>query len=131
MTTLPSALPASPHTLTVTPSKTPNAPDGTAYIRISGPHSAEWVNADDLRAALDKIDPHRPLTADDISDEMIERARWFNEHLSPETVRKMLTAALTEPTSPEEKVEGVLRRYWSGDINGDDLADRIVEEMNR
>ena len=73
----------------------------------------------------------RPLTADDINDEMIERARWFNEHLSPETIREVLTAALTEPTRPEEKVELVLRRYWSGDINGDDLADRIVEEMNR
>lgn len=72
----------------------------------------------------------RPLTAD-INDEMIERARWFNEHLSPETIREVLTAALTEPTRPEEKVELVLRRYWSGDINGDDLADRIVEEMNR
>lgn len=37
------------------------------------------------------------------------------------------------PTRPEgaEKVEAVLNQYWSGDINGDDLADRIVEEMNR
>ena len=30
-----------------------------------------------------------------------------------------------------EKVEAVLHQYWSGDINGDDLADRIAEEMNR
>lgn len=42
----------------------------------------------------------RPLTAD-ITDEMVERARWFNEHLSPETIREALTAALTEPTRPE------------------------------
>ena len=45
----------------------------------------------------------------------------------------ILRAALTEPTRPEgaEKVEAVLRQYWSGDINGADLADRIAEEMNR
>ena len=30
-----------------------------------------------------------------------------------------------------EKVEAVLHQYWSGDIDGDDLADRIAEEMNR
>ena len=43
-------------------------------------------------------------------------------------------AALTEPPArPEgaEKVEAVLHQYWSGDIDGDDLADRIAEEMNR
>ena len=43
-------------------------------------------------------------------------------------------AALTEPPArPEgaEKVEAVLHQYWSGDINGDDLANRIAEEMNR
>ena len=36
-------------------------------------------------------------------------------------------------TRPEgaEKVEAVLNQYWSGDINGDDLADRIAEELNR
>ena len=76
----------------------------------------------------------RPLTADDITDEMVERALMVNADLFPKTVRRMLTAALTEPpTRPEgaEKVEAVLHQYWSGDINGDDLADRIVEEMNR
>ena len=81
----------------------------------------------------------RALTADDITDEMIERARnapTFDGRLSPtpRLVREMLTAALTEPPArPEgaEKVEAVLNQYWSGDINGDDLADRIVEEMNR
>lgn len=92
----------------------------------------EWKDsAIKAMADLERAEQPRPLTADDITAEMIERALWFSENLSPEAVRKMLTAALTEPTRPEEKVEGVLRRYWSGDINGDDLADRIVEEMNR
>ena len=74
----------------------------------------------------------RPLTADDITDEMVERALMVNADLFPKTVRRMLTAALT-PARPEgaEKVEAVLHQYWSGDINGDDLADRIAEEMNR
>ena len=79
----------------------------------------------------------RPLTADDITDEMIERGRsayWgptYGGNVN-ERVRAILTAALA-PARPEgaEKVEAVLHQYWSGDINGDDLADRIVEEMNR
>ena len=81
----------------------------------------------------------RPLTPDDITDEMVERAlaverREYDGYTTePETMRELLTAALTEPSRPEgaEKVEAVLHQYWSGDINGDDLADRIVEEMNR
>ena len=80
----------------------------------------------------------RPLTPDDITDEMVERGRsayWgpaFGGSVE-ERVLAILTAALTEPTRPEgaEKVEAVLHQYWSGDINGDDLADRIAEEMNR
>ena len=80
----------------------------------------------------------RPLTPDDITDEMVERGR--SAYWGPacggsveERVLAILTAALTEPTRPEgaEKVEAVLHQYWSGDINGDDLADRIAEEMNR
>ena len=79
----------------------------------------------------------RPLTADDITDEMIERGRaafWGGDLTIAGRVRQVLTAALTEPpTRPEgaEKVEAVLHQYWSGDIDGDDLADRIAEEMNR
>ena len=80
----------------------------------------------------------RPLTPDASTDEMVERGRsayWgpaFGGSVE-ERVLAILTAALTEPTRPEgaEKVEAVLHQYWSGDINGDDLADRIVEEMNR
>ena len=78
----------------------------------------------------------RPFTADDITDEMIDRAyAWWegNSLADPAGMRAMLTAALTAPARPEgaEKVEAVLHQYWSGDINGDDLANRIAEEMNR
>lgn len=80
----------------------------------------------------------RPLTADDITYEMVKRAqreeeRQCGDWAAPTAMRRILAAALTEPTRPEgaEKVEVVLHQYWSGDINGDDLADRIAEEMNR
>ena len=80
----------------------------------------------------------RPLTPDAITDEMVERGRsayWGPAYGGSveERVLAILTAALTEPTRPEgaEKVEAVLHQYWSGDIDGDDLADRIAEEMNR
>ena len=78
-----------------------------------------------------------PLTPDAITNEMVERgqdAYWGNERTVEGRVRAILTAALTEPPArPEgaEKVEAVLHQYWSGDIDGDDLADRIAEEMNR
>ena len=87
------------------------------------------------RDEADKRNP-RPLTADDITDEMIDRAYawWEGNTLALRAgMRAMLAAALTEPPRPEgaEKVEAVLHQYWSGDIDGDDLADRIAEEMNR
>ena len=81
----------------------------------------------------------RPLTPDAITNGMVERGRsayWGPTYGGDvnERVRAILTAALTEPPKrPEgaEKVEAVLHQYWSGDIDGDDLADRIAEEMNR
>ena len=77
----------------------------------------------------------RPLTADDITDEMIERARkaWNRSAAIGNDLWRDVLAATLAPARPEgaEKVEAVLHQYWSGDINGDDLADRIVEEMNR
>lgn len=83
------------------------------------------------------VDDIKPLTADDITDEMIER--YWAAMRNPgsnydEAVRRALAAALTEPPTRAEgaeKVEAVLNQYWSGDIDGDNLADRIVEEMNR
>ena len=80
----------------------------------------------------------RPLTPDAITDEMVRRGAQAEtpagtRYLRPHEVLEVLTAALTEPTRPKgaEKVEAVLHQYWSGDIDGDDLADRIAEEMNR
>ena len=83
----------------------------------------------------------RPLTAADITDSHVLSARlkanslgWFRRFDAPtEEWRQILVAGLTEPTRPEgaEKVEAVLHQYWAGDINGDELANRIAEEMNR
>ena len=92
----------------------------------------------------------RPLTADDITDEARGRAYRAVAALSVSDwddisgvakgrAMALVEAVITEITRPEpptrpegaEKVEAVLHQYWSGDINGDDLADRIAEEMNR
>ena len=84
----------------------------------------------------------RPLTADDIEQLVTQnryrvadaiRALYPEEPMATDVLAHTVMTALTEPTRPEgaEKVEAVLHQYWSGDINGDDLADRIVEEMNR
>ena len=89
-------------------------------------------------AALADAESH-PLTPDAITDEMVERGRsayWGPAYGGSvdERVLAILIAALTDPPArPEgaEKVEAVLHQYWSGDIDGDDLADRIAEEMNR
>ena len=92
------------------------------------------------RAAETSKSP-RPLTPDDITDEMVERARnapSFDGRLSPtpRLVREMLTAALTEPpTRPEgaEEIEAVLREEWSfSDEDGGeeafaDLAGRLAQ----
>ena len=103
----------------------------------------------EYKDALEKAES-RPLTPDAITDEMVERAsHCLAMQQMPTTysrdpdvtadkfyddARDVLHAALTEPPArPEgaEKVEAVLHQYWSGDIDGDDLADRIAEEMNR
>ena len=91
----------------------------------------------EYKDALEKAES-RPLTPDDITDEMVRRGAQAEtpagtRYLRPHEVLEVLTAALTEPTRPKgaEKVEAVLHQYWSGDIDGDDLADRIAEEMNR
>ena len=64
---------------------------------------------------------------DDMSGVAKGRAMALAEAVITEIIRP------EPPARPEgaEKVEAVLHQYWSGDINGDDLADRIVEEMNR
>src|SRR5699024_11612130 len=69
--------------------------------------------------------PFRYLVADAI------RALCPEEPMATDVLAHAVMTALTGPTRPEERVEAVLHQYWSGDINGDDLANRIVEEMNR
>ena len=64
----------------------------------------------------DMLAQHRPLTPDDITDEMVERARnapSFDGRLSPtpRLVREMLTAALTEPPQPKTDVDR-LHALW-------------------
>ena len=102
--------------------------------------SEEWqTTAEEWEKRARAAKQPRPLAPDDITYEMVKRAQREEERqrgdwTAPTAMRHILTAALTEPpTRPEgaEKVEAVLHQYWSGDINGDDLADRIAEEMNR
>lgn len=83
----------------------------------------------------------RPLSAADITDEMIERARnapCFDGRISPSPgiVREILTAAMTEPPArPDgaEEIEAVLREEWSfSDEDGGeeafaDLAGRLAQ----
>ena len=80
----------------------------------------------------------RPLTPDAITDEMVKRALTVNADLRPKTVRRMLTAALTEPPKRPEGAErwedfliDSLDYQALTDQQITDLADRIAEEMNR
>ena len=80
----------------------------------------------------------RPVTVDDITDEMVERAwdRWID--LDPRDIHSMrlaLRAALTPPPSrPEgaEKIEAIIADQISGDVGPAtirDLANRIATEV--
>lgn len=97
----------------------------------------EWKDsAIKAMADLERAEQPRPLTPDAIESVLHDILPLSTEHLKADDIANIasdLHAALTEPTRPEgaEKVEAVLHQYWSGDINGDDLADRIAEEMNR
>src|SRR5699024_8405131 len=87
----------------------------------------------------------RPLTADDISDEMVERARnapSFDGRLSPtpRLVREMLTAALTEPPArPDgaEQFDAIVDSAIRGHSDITDpavvraISNALAEEMNR
>ena len=95
---------------------------------------AEKAEKDLTQAA----DTPRPLTPDAITDEMVERALVVNADLRPETVRRMLTAALTEPPARPEGADrwedfliDSLDYQALTDQQITDLADRIAEEMNR
>ena len=60
----------------------------------------------EYKDALERAES-RPLTPDAITDEMVERALMVNADLRPETVRRMLTAALTEPPARPEGAEDI------------------------
>ena len=131
---------------TVTLRRGPATPHDCALLKITysdGEIADCYVNTAWLRDRADQLaDTPRPLTADDIEQLVTQnryrvadaiRALYPEEPMATDVLAHAVMTALTEPTRPEgaEKVEAVLHQYWSGDINGDDLADRIVEEMNR
>ena len=94
------------------------------------------MHSEQIRTIVRLQENPRALTTDEIEAVLHDILPLTTARLGDEDIAEIafnLHAALTEPTRPEgaEKVEAVLHRYWSGDINGDDLADRIVEEMNR
>ena len=103
-------------------------------------HDAQQ-DADMSRAELESEQP-RPLTADDVTDEMIERARnapSFDGRLSPppRLVREMLTAALTEPPKRPEGAEDwedwLIEAMPHESMPDEDialLADRIAQRLN-
>ena len=76
----------------------------------------------------------RPLTADDITDEMVERAYAWGEgnSIAPRAgMRALLAAALAEPSRPEgaEEIEAVIRKVVPShpEDHYGDLADRLAE----
>ena len=105
--------------------------------------SEEWqATAEEWEKRARAAEQPRPLTPDAITDEMVERALMVNADLRPETVRRMLTAALTEPPARPEGAEDIEAafdtwehaEYLNGAIDAYDkraLADHIAEEMNR
>ena len=105
--------------------------------------SEEWqATAEEWEKRARAAEQPRPLTPDAITDEMVERALVVNADLRPETVRRMLTAALTEPPARPEGAEDIEAafdtwehaEYLNGAIDAYDkraLADHIAEEMNR
>ena len=126
---------------TVTLRRNTITPRGHALLKIehsSGLVADCYVDLAWLRDRADQLaDTPRPLTPDAITDEMVERALTVNADLRPKTVRRMLTAALTEPPRPEgaERWEDFLIDSLDYQALTDqqitDLADRIAEEMNR
>ena len=84
-----------------------------------------------LRKRAEKAEQPRPLAANDITDEMVERALMVNAALFPKTVRRMLTAALTEPpTRPEgaEEIEAYMRELVTShpEDHYGELADHLA-----
>ena len=75
----------------------------------------------------------RPLTADDITHEMVKRAQREEERqrgdwTAPAAMRRILTAALTEPTRPEgaEELARLIATADVGEWDCGDLADALL-----
>ena len=92
--------------------------------------------ADEERVRADAAES-RPLTPDDITDEMVKRGESYMKS-RPWTVSGLLRAALTEPPARPEGAErwedfliDSLDYQALTDQQITDLADRIAEEMNR
>ena len=124
-----------------------------AWKVVDMPDDEGWLSDDDMAdlgwsPVLQCPNPEqhatgRPLTPDAITDEMVERALRSWRYRSgaarvPDTVREMLTAALTEPPARPEGAErwedfliDSLDYQALTDQQITDLADRIAEEMNR
>ena len=143
---------------TVTLSRGPATPHGHALLEINysdGRIVDCYVNTEWLRERLDQLDggdtrhEPRPLTPDDITDEMIERAaRTYVRALADrgygvstkdahtrEAFDQALTAALTVPTRPEgaEEIEALIEASLSGDALSDAqvraLADYLAPRL--
>ena len=81
--------------------------------------SEEWqATAEEWEKRARAAEQPRPLTPDALTDEMVERALMVNADLRPETVRRMLTAALTEPPARPEGAEDIERLIRDAEIEG-------------
>ena len=117
-------------------------PDPDEHVRYDAALAAAEKAARERDKALADAES-RPLTPDDITDEMVERGRsayWGPTYGGSVVgrVRAILAAALTEPPARPEGAErwedfliDSLDYQALTDQQIADLADRIAEEMNR
>ena len=117
---------------TVTLRRNTITPRGHALLKIehsSGLVADCYVDLAWLRDRADQLaDTPRPLTPDAVTDEMVERALVVNADLRPETVRRMLTAALTEPPARPEGAEDI-EALVEESLSGDALSDAQVRAL--
>ena len=109
-----------------------------AWKVVDMPDDEGWLSDDDMAdlgwsPVLQCPNPEqhatgRPRTPDAITDEMVERALVVNTDLRPETVRRMLTAALTEPPARPEGAEDI-EALVEESLSGDALSDAQVRAL--
>ena len=104
--------------------------DTGSWSRLWFRKGAEWARSY-LAADRRTAQPH-PLTPDDITDEMVERAHDYwghNSIISRDGMRGLLTAALTEPPARPEGAEELARLIADADVGEwdcGDLADALL-----